>query len=258
MDSINNFYDPHLYDLNVGHAPRVGPTYHKYTSELAPGSRVLELGCGTGDTLLPLARHGFDVIGLDSSPTMLARLSDHLEKESPDVRARVRLQQEELPRLPDLGTVDAVLLPNDFIGHMLSDDLLNELAANVRTVIKTGGTVLLDASRFDVVFLGSITGTEGGLTRTHGSFPYPGDRTLRVGEQSEYDGLGIIQSTFRYELLDPAGFVERTWYRTLRMYPRRLREVTATLELNGFAITQVDPAAFPPGLDHIFISAAAV
>jgi SAM-dependent methyltransferase len=38
------------------------------------GSRVLELGVGTGRLALPLATRGFDVHGIDSSPAMLARL----------------------------------------------------------------------------------------------------------------------------------------------------------------------------------------
>lgn len=32
---------------------------------------ILDLGCGTGSILLPLAQEGFDVIGVDLSPEML-------------------------------------------------------------------------------------------------------------------------------------------------------------------------------------------
>ena len=37
------------------------------------GSAILELGCGSGRTLLPLARDGWRVVGVDASATMLAR-----------------------------------------------------------------------------------------------------------------------------------------------------------------------------------------
>ena len=33
---------------------------------------VLDLGCGTGNIAIPLARRGFEVVGLDASPAMLA------------------------------------------------------------------------------------------------------------------------------------------------------------------------------------------
>src|SRR2546428_4031449 len=39
------------------------------------GARVLELGCGTGRVSLPLARAGIDLVGIDRSAAMLARLS---------------------------------------------------------------------------------------------------------------------------------------------------------------------------------------
>ncbi|XYH97664.1 class I SAM-dependent methyltransferase [Sorangium sp. So ce1128] len=37
----------------------------------SPGRRTLEVGCGTGHWLKLLHEHGFDVTGLDASPTML-------------------------------------------------------------------------------------------------------------------------------------------------------------------------------------------
>jgi SAM-dependent methyltransferase len=40
---------------------------------LRPGSRVLDLGCGTGQLTIPLAAEAGVVIGMDPSPDMLAR-----------------------------------------------------------------------------------------------------------------------------------------------------------------------------------------
>lgn len=37
----------------------------------ASGGPVLELGCGTGRTLLPIAQAGIDCVGVDASPAML-------------------------------------------------------------------------------------------------------------------------------------------------------------------------------------------
>lgn len=42
--------------------------------ELARGGRVLELGIGTGRIALPLHRRGVDVMGIDASPAMIAKL----------------------------------------------------------------------------------------------------------------------------------------------------------------------------------------
>src|SRR5215210_8633506 len=45
----------------------------------AEGGRVLEVACGSGRVLVPLARAGHDVVGLDASPHMLALARGKLE-----------------------------------------------------------------------------------------------------------------------------------------------------------------------------------
>lgn len=52
---------------------------------------LLELGCGTGRVLIPLARAGHEVTGLDMSTHMLARCRAKLQAEPPEVRSRVTL-----------------------------------------------------------------------------------------------------------------------------------------------------------------------
>ncbi|HEU5367193.1 MAG TPA: class I SAM-dependent methyltransferase, partial [Ktedonobacterales bacterium] len=67
---------------------------------LAAGPPVLELGCGTGRLLEPLARWGIEVVGVDSSPAMLAL-------------ARKRLQEGNLSMHVELIEADARTLHLD-------------------------------------------------------------------------------------------------------------------------------------------------
>lgn len=57
----------------------------------APPGTVLDVGGGAAHQSLPLARLGFDVTVLDSSPAMLAQAEARLGAEPEDVRRRVRL-----------------------------------------------------------------------------------------------------------------------------------------------------------------------
>lgn len=68
----------------------------------ACGSPVLELGCGTGRVLVPIARAGIEIVGLDLSSQMLAICRGKLAAEAPDVRARARLVEGDMTAF-DLG-----------------------------------------------------------------------------------------------------------------------------------------------------------
>ncbi len=60
------------------------------------GQDVLELCCGSGRVLLPLARAGHRLVGLDASPHMLALARDKLNAAGPNVAERVRLALGDL------------------------------------------------------------------------------------------------------------------------------------------------------------------
>src|SRR5690349_3551008 len=53
------------------------------------GETVLEIGCGTGRILLPIASSGARVVGIDASEAMLARARQRVDDAPEDVRARV-------------------------------------------------------------------------------------------------------------------------------------------------------------------------
>jgi SAM-dependent methyltransferase len=84
------------------------------------GGPVLEVMCGTGRVLVPLARAGFDVTGIDANERMLEVARKKLENEPPEVQERVKLVKADA-RDFDLGRkFDLVILPFSSINHLLS------------------------------------------------------------------------------------------------------------------------------------------
>ncbi len=66
------------------------------TASTAVDGPILELGCGTGRILLPLARAGHEVTGLDLSAHMLDFCRAKVLSEPPEVRDRMRLLEADM------------------------------------------------------------------------------------------------------------------------------------------------------------------
>jgi SAM-dependent methyltransferase len=105
---------------------------------------VLELGCGTGRILLPIARSGRPIHGLDESSSMLARCRAKVQSESADVQRRVTLQPGDV-RDFDVGKRFAlVILPFRVLQHLTTiDDQLRCLAC-VRRHLTPAGRFVFD------------------------------------------------------------------------------------------------------------------
>jgi histidinol-phosphate/aromatic aminotransferase/cobyric acid decarboxylase-like protein/SAM-dependent methyltransferase len=102
--------------------------------ELAPGTRVADLGCGKGRHAVALAERGFDVTAIDVSPALLG--------DAPSVTwiAHDLLGARAWP----LGRVDAVILVQSF--GWGSDADQRRLLARVRRHLEPGGLLVLDVS----------------------------------------------------------------------------------------------------------------
>jgi len=106
----------------------------------AAGGPVLELGCGTGRVLLPVAAEGIDCVGLDASPAML----EALQRKAPP--ANLRLVEGTLQHF-DLGDARFALIFSAFrvFQHLYTvDDQLACLAC-VRRHLAPGGALAFDA-----------------------------------------------------------------------------------------------------------------
>ena len=103
---------------------------------------VLDLGCGTGTLSLMLARRGYELISVDSSPEMLSVFQSKLSTLPEDAVAPMLLCQraEEL----DLyDTVDAAICCLDGFNY-LSPEALREAVRRLHLFLSPGGILAFD------------------------------------------------------------------------------------------------------------------
>jgi ubiquinone/menaquinone biosynthesis C-methylase UbiE len=105
----------------------------------ATGGPLLELGCGTGRTLLPIAQTGIECVGVDASPAMLAVLR---QKSPPP---NVELVESRMEQLDLAGRrFRLVTCPFRAFSHLLDVEAQLAALAAVRRHLEPGGTFALD------------------------------------------------------------------------------------------------------------------
>ena len=106
--------------------------------------RTLELGCGTGRILLPIARSGVEIVGIDRSTPMLVQAHDRLRRLKTPVRAAlVRGDMRHLP-FDRAQPFDLIIAAYGVLQSLTRDrDLSATLKAAVE-LLAPGGVFALD------------------------------------------------------------------------------------------------------------------
>ncbi len=198
------------------------------------GSPILELACGTGRALLPLAGRGFQVTGVDISPAMLAVARSRLQAAGLD--RRVRLVEQDVRSL-DLGGHFklAYALVNSF-SHMLTlDDQLAALAA-VRRHLEPGAILILDLFNPDI---GRLLDFRGHLVLDKQMVDPVTRHTISKYRSEQVDlGTQIIDVTYVLDELDGEGVLRRTIFPFALRYFYRF-ELELLLRYAGFELEAI-------------------
>ncbi len=117
------------------------PFYLDATQDRA---RVLEYGVGTGRVALPMARRGQQVVGVDTSPQMLASLAADLRAEPPEVRTRVRLVEGDAREVELHERFAAITCPFNGFAHHHDLEQLGAFLQRVQAHLQPGGVFVFD------------------------------------------------------------------------------------------------------------------
>lgn len=135
---------------------------HALWAALAPeDGAILELACGTGRVLLPLARAGREIVGLDFSIHMIERCRAKLADEADDVQRRVRLVQGDMTSF-DLGRrFTLITIPFYGFQHLTTVERQLACLSCCHANLMPNGRLVLDLINPDSTLLDEQSQSEG-------------------------------------------------------------------------------------------------
>jgi ubiquinone/menaquinone biosynthesis C-methylase UbiE len=195
------------------------------------GGRVLELGCGTGRVLVPVARAGVPVVGIDRSRPMLEYALRRMRR-LPAAR-RPALVRGDIRSLPFRnGAFSAVMAPYGILQSLTKEADLAATLADAARVLRKGGALGVDLVpdlpawdeyRDQTRLEGRLRNIPGHVTLVE-SVRQDRRRKLTIFDQEYVERLGGQTRRHRFSL-------------TFRTLP--LPQMVARVEKAGFRVTAI-------------------
>ncbi len=201
-------------------------------AELSSGP-LLELACGSGRLLLPLAREGYTLSGVDTSERMLALARQRLQQARVD--ASVTLIQQDMCTLHHPHTFSLAFVALGSFAHLITRKAQQQALAAVRAHLPVGGTFIVDISNTDARYMEQLSGQllhQGTWQRDDGSllthFVSPASSNVEH----------LLELTHFYDQYMQGGTPQRTTV-TTHLYLFERSEMELLLEQAGFKIKDI-------------------
>lgn len=220
-----------FYDYEHAHFSEDLDLYHNFAE--ACGGKILELACGSGRALLPLARDGYTLTGVDTSASMLAIARQRLQEEG--LLSRCTLAQQDMCALQLEQKFRLAFIALGSFAHITSRTQQQRALASIRAHLSPGGTFIIDISNADARYLEDLGGQmlhQGTWTREDGSYL---THFLTPATSSDRH---LLELTHFYDQYQQNGTVQRT-ISTMHLYLFERAEMELLLEQAGFQVKDV-------------------
>ena len=217
-DFLAGCYDQLTCD--VGYSAWAGYLEKHFSKSALPIRTVLDLACGTGSLTRELALRGYEMIGADRSPEMLAQAVEKNRGVSP-IQPMFLCQSME--KLDLYGTIDACVCCLDSVNYVTDPKKLARAFQRVHLFLMPGGLFL-----FDINTPEKLAGLDGQVFLDETEDAY-------CVWRAEYSRRGRICSYFMdlFQLDGDTGL----WRRGEELHRERaytVEELTAMLQAAGF------------------------
>ncbi|MDH4221912.1 MAG: class I SAM-dependent methyltransferase [candidate division Zixibacteria bacterium] len=186
FDAYSDFYDKwnETFTSDI-------PLWLEYAKKC--GSPVLELCCGTGRILIPLAKEGIEISGLDVSKKMLDKAKEKMKKEATDVRKRVTLHQADMRNFNLKKKFHLIFIPYNSFQVLLSIEEQNGCLNSAYKHLTAQGKLMISIFHPDLSRAEGVLRSEGDILK---DYPQSGDMTQIYSNQFYDKAKQIIKVRF--------------------------------------------------------------
>jgi SAM-dependent methyltransferase len=225
-DSFAHYYDSE----HAGFSEDVD--MYRNFAELCAG-KILELACGSGRLLLPLASEGYRVTGVDTSAEMLRLARETLDEAG--VGGHCQLVQQDMCALDLPEKFRLAIIALGSFGHIITRKQQQQALSSIRKHLSTGATFILDISNEDARYLETMSGQmlhQGTWQQQDGSF------LTHFLSPASSTTQHLLELTHFYDVFQQGETVRRTYAQT-HLYLFERNETELLLEQAGFVVKDV-------------------
>lgn len=247
--SIARYYDAENTDKNDDI-----PFYLELAQE-AEGAPIVDIGCGTGRVMFPLARAGYDVYGIDNEPAMLDRGRNLLAQE-PSLKDNVHFHLGDAKTYTMPVKFGLTLVPYNGLMHFLDQESQIAVLKNLRSWTRDDGLLVLDLPNAGDVY--ATEDTDSIIFERTFMEPETGHLVMQQSVSTLDRTMQLLRVTWIYDEIAGDGSLKRT-FAPHTLYYFFYSEIKLLLELTGWELEAVygdlDGSDFEDGAPRMVILA---
>ena len=205
------------YDAQYGGFTEDVPFYVEEARRAQPP--VLELACGTGRVLIPVAQAGVRVYGLDGSPAMVEVCRRKVAGLPEEVQARVVLVEADMRDFAFDVSFGLIYCPfRAFLHLMTTEDQITALR-NIHAHLRDGGRFALNFFNPDPAYIAEASGRGRGLAKIGKEFTHPesGSKVIEWFTLGHDPVEQRIEIYFIHDEVDATGQLVKRAYKPMRL-----------------------------------------
>lgn len=191
--------------------------------------RVLELGCGTGKHAALLAEKGYEMHGVDRSPTMLEAAHARKHTMAVDIAFRLEFSEGDVRNCKAGSDFDVVMSLFHVVSYQTTNDDLLAMFRNAHAHLRDGGTFIFD------YWYGPAVLTDRPTERTK-HMESDAIQVTRYAKPVMHPNESIVDVNYTIEITDKASKTLETLHETHHMRYLFAGEIELLARATGFEV----------------------